>query len=76
MRPVRIKTIELPSTKGAPSAQYVQGLEQAGLTRGIRAADQRELRIEFDLCRMQAPEIRYLNPPQGHPFYNLMGMTT
>src|SRR5882757_4477452 len=49
-------------TKRPPAAEDIHGLEQAGLARGVGPADERELRIELELRRLQAAEVRYLQP--------------
>src|SRR5580704_3772656 len=55
------------SAKGAAAAEHVDRLQQAGLAGGVRAADEREIRIEVEIGAMQAAEVRHLHPPQRHP---------
>jgi hypothetical protein len=55
-----------PGPKRAPPTQNINGLQQAGLAGGVGAVDEREMGIEIEFRRLQAAEIRYLQPTQAH----------
>src|SRR6185312_11651847 len=55
-----------PSAKGSSAAEHIQSLQQAGLAGGIGSTDQSKCGIELEIHRLQAAEIRYLHPAQGH----------
>src|SRR5438132_1277323 len=53
------EVIQSTGSERTAAAQDIDRLQQAGLARGVRSADEGESRIELQLRGMQASEIRY-----------------
>ena len=60
LRPMPDQMLQAPRPERAATAQNINGLKEAGLTRSVRPANQREVAIGVNFRRLQAAEIRYL----------------
>ncbi len=60
--PMPNQVLQASSPERAAAAEHIDGLEQAGLAGSVGSADQRKARVEMQFRRLQAAEIRYLQP--------------
>jgi hypothetical protein len=69
------EVLQSSGAKGASTTEYVNRFEKTGFSGSVGAAHQGEARVEIQNGRLQAAEIRYLQPAEAQA-YSLIGITT